>query len=129
MGGRASFLMPGLPMSFEGVSDEVIFKLIQNLDAKDLLALNEAKGVQHQIAAQNAGDHRSIDGLGRVRMNISPVSFHYWGRRLGYQCWKDKQFLAEFERDNPEVRVKCGGTKASFGYMPSGEPRFRKSYA
>lgn len=42
---------------------------------------------------------------GHVKMMIPPVSYHYWGQRLGYKCWQDKQFCAEFLRDNPAARV------------------------
>jgi len=66
--------------------------------------------------AHRDGKVRSVNGLGRLRMRIDPIVFHYWGQRLGYACWDDKQFLHEFERDNPEVRVKSGGTQIQVGY-------------
>jgi len=48
---------------------------------------------------------REIDGLGRKTAEIPADSFHYWGQRLGYDCWKDKQFMKEFLRDNPQCAV------------------------
>jgi hypothetical protein len=48
---------------------------------------------------------RSIDGIGELRARIPKASFHFWGHRLGYECWEDKQFIKEFLRDNPEAAV------------------------
>jgi hypothetical protein len=87
--------------------------------AREVKTLLQAPRLQDMAARAHNMDHRSIDGLGRLRMVVTPDAFHYWGRRLGYECWRDKQFLAEFERDNPNVRVKCGGTKIQVGYRAS----------
>lgn len=95
--------------------------------AKEVATLIRQPRLQDMLAREWQGDNRSINGLGRVRMVVSADAFHYWGRRLGYDCWKDKQFLREFERDNPNVRVKCGGTKLQVGYTPTVK-RFSKSY-
>ena len=89
----------------------------------------EAGVKQNRIAMQTGGDkqHNSIEGIGRLRMRIDPTLYHHWGQKLGYACWRDSQFLREVERDNPEVRVKCGGTKLQVGYS-SGNKRFSKMY-
>jgi hypothetical protein len=50
-------------------------------------------------------------------MRIDPTLYHAWGTKYGYDCWKDSQFLKEIERDNPEVRVKCGGTRLQVGWQ------------
>src|SRR4030095_12936341 len=78
----------------------------------------KAKVHQGRIAqaTHQQGKTRSVNGLGRLRMRIDLTAFHYWGQRLGYACWSDKQFLHEFERDNPEARVQSGGTKIQIGY-------------
>lgn len=91
--------------------------------------LNMVQGAvnQKRIAADTRSvDRKSIDGVGRLRMRIDETLFHYWGQRLGYACWKDNQFLKEIERDNPETRVACGGTKLQVGYSGA---RFKKTYA
>ena len=49
---------------------------------------------------------RSLEGIGELKAKIPSAAFHYWGHRLGYECWEDKQFLREFIRDNPEVAVR-----------------------
>ena len=72
---------------------------------------------QKKIAKQTSiNDFRSVDGIGRLRMRVDPALYHYWGHKLGYGCWKDSQFLREIERDNPEVRVKSGGTRLQVGF-------------
>ena len=83
---------------------------------------------QKRIAKDNnSHDFRAIEGIGRLRMRIDPTLYHKWGQKYGYDCWKDNQFLKEVERDNPEVRVKCGGTRLQFGYAPT-NTRFSKKY-
>ena len=83
---------------------------------------------QRKIATQsNEIDRKSIDGIGRLRMRIDPTLYQYWGTKLGYDCWKDNQFLNEVERDNPETRVKCGGTRLQVGW--SGSKRSSQKFA
>lgn len=135
--------MSGLQIDFSGVSQGVVDEFIKGRQAKETLALMKAPAEQDLMAAQNRKDHRSIEGLGRVRMNVGATAYHYWGQRLGYACWRDKQFLREYERDNPQVKVKCGGTKIQTGYdkksppepltgslvkISSGGKRFTKTY-
>lgn len=85
-------------------------------------------GIHHQRIAQDTHktQHKSVDGIGRLRMRIDPTLYHHWGAKYGYGCWRDSAFLKEVERDNPEVRVKCGGTRLQFGY--SSPTKFSKNY-
>ena len=77
--------------------------LINGWRREQVLAMAEAK----QTAAYgHANAAHSVDGLGQMVARIPPSSFHYWGKRLGYECWEDDQFLKEFMRDNPEVAVR-----------------------
>ena len=70
---------------------------------KRVEATKEAK----QIAAfEKARETKGVDGLGTLVARIPGDAYHYWGQRLGYECWKDDQFLNEFMRDNPEVAVR-----------------------
>lgn len=71
---------------------------------------------QKRIARDSQTDLRSIDGIGRLRMRIDPTLYYAWGTKYGYDCWKDSQFLREVERDNPEVRVRCGATRLQVGF-------------
>lgn len=71
-----------------------------------------ALAVKRMAAAQRAGGERRMmrDARGRTagfnEMMIDPISYHYWGQRLGYECWEDPQFRREYLRDNPASRVK-----------------------
>lgn len=105
---------------------EVKRELIAGRQFKALQDYEHAEQRQRLIANQT-GEHRSIDGLGRVRLTIDTASYHYWGQRLGYKCWSDPQFLREFERDNPHARVKCGGTKFQVGWRAA-DAKFSKRY-
>ena len=71
---------------------------------------------QKRIAKDSDRDIRSVDGIGRLRMRIDPTLYHAWGHKVRYDCWKDSQFLKEVERDNPEVRVRCGATRLQVGW-------------
>lgn len=80
---------------------EVVNELCHGWRAQEVLVAKE----QLEIA-QAQPERTWVNGMGRVRLSISPTAYHFWGQRLGYACWRDKQFLAEFERDNPEARVR-----------------------
>lgn len=82
---------------------------------------------QRRIAKDSQADLRSVDGIGRLRMRIDPTLYHAWGQRLGYDCWRDSQFLKEVERDNPEVRVRCGATRLQVGWS-GGTKRSSKKF-
>ena len=76
--------------------------------------LEEVRAAKEQLEIAQAQPMRTwMEGLGQVRMTVSATAYHYWGQRLGYRCWKDKQFLREFERDNPEVRVRSQARKVA----------------
>jgi hypothetical protein len=72
---------------------------------------------QAKVACEERGvTRRSVEGLGRPRLQITGEAYHFWGGKLGYECWSDKQFRNEFERDNPEARIKSTGTRIQSGY-------------
>lgn len=118
----------GLEIDMSEMPPGVVEEFRKGRVARDALTLNKQAGIQAGIARQFQADNRSMDGLGRLRMAVSADAFHYWGQRLGYECWRDPQFLREFERDNPAVRVKCGGTRVQVGCM-GGSKRFSKKYS
>jgi hypothetical protein len=82
---------------------EVERVLINGWRREEILAKAEAK---QNAAFNHAHQAHSIDGIGQMVARIPPSSYHYWGKRLGYECWEDDQFLKEFLRDNEEVAVK-----------------------
>lgn len=66
---------------------------------------------------------------GEVTMVIDPTSYHYWGQRLGYECWSDAQFCREYLRDNPYARTKTVGKKLKVGWRAGlGDSAFTRRY-
>lgn len=65
-----------------------------------------------RLAAKVNSERRTVNFYGNggeVAMQIHPVFYHYWGQRLGYECWdktRNPEFAREMLRDNPELRVK-----------------------
>lgn len=73
-------------------------------------------------------ERKSINGVGRLRMSIDPTYYHHFGQMYGYDCWRDKQFLNDVEKINPQLKVKCGGTKVQVGFGTCGEKRSSTKY-
>lgn len=63
-------------------------------------------GIEQKRIAAEQPERTWCDGLGQMTLSIQPDAFHFWGQRLGYKCWADKQFRREFARDNPAARVR-----------------------
>lgn len=72
---------------------------------------------------------RTSAGLGQYKGEIPAQAYHYWGQRLGYQCWKDSKFVNEFFRDNPALAMKHDNSKPFFVESAMiGKKSFRKVY-
>jgi len=101
--------------------------VVRELREGRMLKLIEAQKLQ--LMAAKAGGERYTMACGEMAFQIMPEFFHYWGQRLGYECWDNKQFVREFLRDNPECRVKNRSRKPQImvGYHP-GQTRYRKVY-
>lgn len=81
---------------------------------------------QHKAAATRGDRWHHLDG--DVEMQVNSFSFHYWGKRLGYECWQDKAFCREFRRDNPSVRIRNHSRNVTVsGFTPT-KSSFHKSY-
>ncbi len=67
----------------------------------------KAQDTLRRVAQANYnGVDRAVDGIGQLVARIPPESYHFWGQYFGtYDCWKDKGFLGEFLKDNPECVV------------------------
>jgi len=117
---------------------EMIEKLNRCLKNEHTAQHAMARLRQQKVArAQHAlGDRRSLKGLGRPVLEVDQYAYHYWGKRLGYRCWKDKQFLKEFWRDNEGARIHARGIKpqqvgfqpAGVTFTPTNPSRFHKVY-
>lgn len=114
-------------IQFEGIAPEVVAELARGRYAREALELAKTKrSLETQAAA--SGMHRTEDGIGRAILSIPPLSYHYWGQRLGYGCWDDKQFVAEYWRDNPGARANSTTGKVMVGYRGENR-RVVKRYA
>ena len=69
----------------------------------------EAAIQEKQLGKVNEQKVRSVEGLGQKIASIPPTAYHFWGQKLGYDCWNDDAFVREFLRDNPGCRVKSSG--------------------
>ena len=72
---------------------------------------------QQKIAA--ASEHLEnvyMDGIGECHMRVDLTAYWYWVMREGREIWNDKKFIAEYKRDNPEVRVRSKSKKLLVGY-------------
>lgn len=80
--------------------------------------LEKATAEQRQKGVRriNRDEVKAVEGLGSLEARIDTSAYHYWGQREGYGCWQDKAFKREFLRDNPQSKVKCGGTKLQVGF-------------
>lgn len=61
---------------------------------------------QRRLAQANRRNpRRMMDGFGQVTMSIDPALRTITERQFGRGCFKDKRFVHELLRDNPELRV------------------------
>jgi hypothetical protein len=83
-----------------------IMRLAAELEGEEFEqeAVARAREEQALMAGFNGGVASLRDG--EVKMRVHPLFWHYWGQRLGYECWDDAGFVREFLRDNESVRVK-----------------------
>jgi len=105
------------------LTDALIAELNTGRQASLVMAEREQR-----LAAAIQGERRRLD-FGEMKFQVHSRFYHYWGQRLGYQCWKDPQFVREFLRDNPECRIKNVSNKIRVGYTPTPDKvKFSKNY-
>lgn len=85
------------------VAQSVLMQVKEKLHDHQMRILHA--GVRKQRLAAKYGGRRKTGDM-PVKFAIRPEFYHYWGQRLGYECWDDEKFVAEFLRDNPECRVE-----------------------
>ena len=122
-----------------GLSDEMASLVGQALQRQLAREHQTSRANQSGGISREAQKETRTTSFGQHRARIEPTSYHYWGKRLGYDCWNDRKFIKQYLRDNPESRVKTAGNKnASVGYggdkphgyydTPMGRVTFRKVY-
>ncbi len=102
-----------------------------------LRELRKGEIFKQRLAQRRQEEAARVGGVRRRRrrggaspfMQVPPESFHYWGQRLGYECWDDPQFVREFLRDNPECRVQTRADEPQVGWKPiERRVRYHKSF-
>jgi hypothetical protein len=106
--------------------------VMEELRKGELLKQVRARERQGLIQKKR-GEQKYLRSGGVMTSMIPPESFHYWGQRLGYECWEDDGFVREFLRDNAECRVHARAANASVGWraesMAHGaERKYHKNY-
>lgn len=71
------------------------------------------KAVKEQALAAKAGGERLRMRHGEVTMSVHPFFYHWWGRRMGYECWDDAGFVRWWLNHHPECRVKSVAANAT----------------
>ena len=117
---------------------EVTKQFLEELREGKLIDFVQAKKEQEQ-AAKERQQRRFFGDQGEVKFQVHSKFYHYWGQRLGYDCWKDEQFVREFLRDNESARIKSHSNKIQVGHGSLDKPigffkkpimgtKFRKVY-
>tara|TARA_Y100001968_G_scaffold94323_1_gene84734 strand:- start:2368 stop:2790 length:423 start_codon:yes stop_codon:yes gene_type:complete len=122
----------------EGLSDEMASLVGDSLRKRLAREHDTSRVNQSEVVAREARNESRISGIGQHRARIESTSYHYWGKRLGYDCWNDRKFIKEYLRDNPESRVNSVSGKTQVGYgsnkplgyydTPVGRLTYRKVY-
>lgn len=107
----------------DSVGEGVAMNVLTEFHRGEVVKQTLAKVRQERVAAANARiEHVASETVGRHIMDIDAMAYHYWGKRLGYECWKDPQFRREYMRDNPEVRIKTNLKARGAGWQPATPP-------
>lgn len=96
------------------ITDEVMAKL------REQRALAVLRATKIMDLAAKAGRERFHVGDsevgGHVNMMIHPTFYHAFGRKWGYDCWRDKEFVQHTLKANPQCRVKSRSRKPQVGF-------------
>ena len=99
-----NIIVPGAGDLTKEVIDEL--RTARNMELVNASVRQRKLAQAEQVVS---GGERKNLSFGRLRMRITPEAYHYWGGRLGYECWDDEQFLHQFERDNEQCRINSKG--------------------
>lgn len=89
------------------LSRQVMDEFSRGWHVREVMAFHE----QREIAVRQP-EQTWCEGIGQKTMSIQADAYHFWGQRVGYDCWSDKQFRREFLRDNPDARVRSVAVKS-----------------
>ena len=86
----------------EGFVRDFCKTLLDEQRAEEEMAFKQQQKI---AAATERLENCYMEGLGQCHMRVDPEVYFHWVKKLGRECWNDKQFIHEFKRDNPDVRV------------------------
>ena len=88
---------------------------------------------QQRLANQYGGGQEAFfdSDMAPDEVRVPAFAYHYWGKRLGYDCWDDPAFRREFARDNPGFKrtVKPRKVTVSVRAPVSSIKRYTKKYS
>jgi hypothetical protein len=105
--------MAGIQSIHESIPDDLLKPMLEEFRTGWSLRKAQAEATKKALGQLNQLQHRHVDGLGQMTARIPEESYHYWGQRLGYACWRDNGFMKNFLRDNPECRVNSKAEKTT----------------
>lgn len=92
-------------------TDLVRLELLSDIEGELARAEQEQVKLMEAEKRVSGGERKNLP-FGRLRMRVCDEVFHFWGGKLGYECWKDKGFLADMERRFGElVTIKSKSAK------------------
>lgn len=97
----------------DSIPDELLLPMLEEFRTGWNLRKAQAEAQKKAMVALNRQLHKHVDGLGQLTARIPVDSYHYWGQRLGYACWKDDNFVKGFWKDNPECLVNSKAEKTT----------------
>jgi hypothetical protein len=87
--------------------------LLDEVRAEETMAFVNQRKI---AAATKRIDEAFIDGIGECHMRVDLTAFWHWIIRYGRDIWNDPDFVRQYKRDNPEVRVQTHSQKIMVGY-------------
>lgn len=107
------------------VGPDTAQRLMRDLYRGERAARVQARVRQKRRAREMRLDEkrRALKNGARLIAEIDFDSFIYWQEREGRGCWKDRQFLREYLRDNEDVRVAqaTGGSTNRVAWTPAAD--------
>ena len=97
----------------EDLLEAVKGRLRDMAEAELAVAEERQRKVAEFHARMGTAEACTVDGVGQLVLRLTPEAYHYWGVRLGYDCWGDATFRREFARDNEAARVRYAPRTAS----------------
>lgn len=66
----------------------------------------DSQEIANDVRAMRENGKGWVEGRdARISMSIPVAEYHKWGRQLGYECWKDKDFQKFYKKHRPEFVI------------------------